>query len=108
MILIPALDHPAPMSVIRIVIAVGLLAVVAICGLWSTFLNWEMMEKVNSRLPEGERFQPLWWNYFKRARLNEQYRRFFPDGRDLKRINWIITVMFAAVIGIAIALRILF
>jgi hypothetical protein len=44
------------------------------------------MEKVNSRLPASEQFQPLWWGPSKRARLDAEYRRLFPDGKDLKRI----------------------
>jgi hypothetical protein len=54
------------------------------------------MEKVNSCLPASEQFQPLWWGPIKRARLDEEYRRLFPDGKDLKRIYRLGAIMLAA------------
>ncbi|MFL6415840.1 MAG: hypothetical protein ACJ74Y_09250, partial [Bryobacteraceae bacterium] len=51
------------------------LACVAICGIASTFLGYEMMDKVNERLPERERFQPLGWYWTKSRRLHREYKR---------------------------------
>ena len=80
----------------------------ATCGVWSTLLHWEIMEKVNARLSADEQFQPLWWGPFKRARLDKEYRRLFPDGKDLKRIYRLGTIMFAAFAGFLVTLRSLF
>jgi hypothetical protein len=104
MISIPAVEHPTSAMLVRLGIAFGLLVVAATCGLWSTLIHWEIMEKVNSRLPTNEQFQTLWWGPLKRARLNEEYRRLFPDGTDLKRIYRLAAIMFVALLGLAITL----
>ena len=69
---------------------------VIVCGLWATEVHWRIMDKVNARLPEGEKFKPLFWGPLKRARLNDEYRRLFPDGSDLKQLHRLIAIMFAA------------
>jgi hypothetical protein len=107
MISIPALEHPTPATLVRMAIAFGFLVVVAMCGLWSTLVHWEIMERVNSRLLTSKQFQPLWWGPIKRARLDEEYRRLFPDGKDLKRIYRLAAIMFVALVGFAITLGLL-
>lgn len=65
------------------------------------------MDRVNSRLPGSEQFQPWWWGLFKRARLYGEYRRHFPDGKDVNKIYRMGFIMFGALVGLAIALRFL-
>jgi hypothetical protein len=105
---IPVFEHPSAVTLVRVAIAFAFLAVGATCGVWSTLVHWEIMEKVNARLPTSEQFQPLWCGPFKRARLDEEYRRLFPDGKDLKLIYRLGAVMFVAFLGFLIALRSLF
>jgi hypothetical protein len=83
-------------NLVRIAAGLAFFVISAVCGLWSTIIYWEIMEKVNARLPEAEKFHPLFWGPLKRTRLNEQYRRLFPDGNELKRMHRLVTIMFAA------------
>lgn len=108
MISIPALEHPTPATLIRVAVTFSFWVIMGICGVWSALIQWEIMEKVNSRLPESEQFEPLWWGPFKRARLDKEYRRLFPDGRDLKRIYRLYVIAVAALAGFLITLRNLF
>ena len=105
---IPAFEHPTAATLVRMAISFVLLVVVASCGVSSTLLQWEIMEKVNARLPASEQFQPLCWGPFKRLRLDEEYRRLFPDGKDLKRMYRLGIIMLAAGVGMVITLGSLF
>ncbi len=68
---------------VRIVVGVVAVACVAACGLLSTFLTFEMVDKVNEKLPEAEKFGQLGWYLAKRLRLNREYKRFYPGGQLL-------------------------
>jgi hypothetical protein len=102
---IPAFEHPSGATLVRLVVAFGFLVVIVTCGVWTTLIHWEIMEKVNSGLPEGEQFKPLWWGPIKRARLDKEYRRLFPDGKDLERGYRLGFIMVGAVVGLVITLR---
>jgi hypothetical protein len=75
---------------------------VVVCGIWSQEIHWRIVEKVNARLPEAERFQPLFWGPLKRIRLNEEYRRLFPDGTVLKQMHRLMAIAFTALACLAI------
>ena len=45
---------------------------------------------------------------FQRTRLNKEYRRQFPDGKELTRIYWLAAIMFASLVGLLISLRSIF
>lgn len=74
------------------------MACVAVCGILSTLANFEMIDKVNSKLPESEQFSQLGWHFAKRLRLSREYRRFYPEGRLRLRVRILGTLMFACVI----------
>ncbi len=42
-----------------------------------------MVDKVNEKLPEAEKFGQLGWYLAKRLRLNREYKRFYPGGQLL-------------------------
>jgi hypothetical protein len=69
---------------------------VMVCGLWSAEVHSKILEKVYARLPEAEKFNPLWWGPSKKDRLYQEYRRPFPDGNDLKQLHRLMIIMFAA------------
>jgi hypothetical protein len=71
---------------------------VVVCGLWSTEIHLKILEKVNARLPETERFKPLWWGPFKKDRFYQEYRRLFPGGNDLEQRHRLTVIMFAALV----------
>ena len=53
------------------------------CGLIASFKTFQMVDKVNDRLPKHEQFDPLWWYLSKRQRLVREYKRLYPDGHLL-------------------------
>jgi len=69
---------------------------VIVCGLWADEVHLRIMDKVNARLPEGEKFKPLFWGTLKRARLNDEYHRLFPEGNNLKQLHRQMAIMFVA------------
>jgi hypothetical protein len=77
-------------------IIVGVVAVVcgSICGILATFSNFEMVDKVNDKLPDNEKFAHLGWYFSKTQRLRHKYRTLYPDGRLLLRVCILIAVMF--------------
>lgn len=74
------------------------LVTVVVCGVWTNEIYWKIAEKVNAPLPEGEKFKPLFWGPLKRVRLNDKYRRLFPEGSDLKQLHRLTAIMFAALV----------
>ena len=71
----------------RVVVGIAALVCVSICGMISTFASWEMMDKVNEKLPKEEQFAALWWYASKSMRLHREYKRLYPDGRLLLRVR---------------------
>ena len=71
---------------------VGLLFFVAVfgtLGFYSTYLGFEMIDQVNSKLPPEKQFSALGWHYFKWRRLLMEYRRLYPSGALDKRLRWL-------------------
>jgi hypothetical protein len=62
---------------------IGIVAFVCgiVCAMTSGFVTWEMMDKVNEKLPPEQRFSALWWYAEKYSRLRREYRRLYPGGR---------------------------
>ena len=85
----------------RIVVGIVALACVAACGLMSTFLTFEMVDKVNEKLPEVETFGQFGWYLTKRLRLNRGYRRLYPDGQLLLRKRILMAFIFVSLIVVA-------
>jgi hypothetical protein len=77
----------------RLIVGVVALLCIIICGLSSTIWGLEMVDKVNEKLSEQERFDHLWWDFSKRLRLNREYRRLYPDGPLLVRTHVAAVVM---------------
>jgi hypothetical protein len=72
---------------VRITVGVVAMACVSVCGILGTIAGFEMVDKVNEKLPEGEKFEALGWNFVKGKRLFEKYKLFYPDGRLIKRVR---------------------
>jgi hypothetical protein len=70
---------------VRIILGIVALASVSVCGLLATFNGFEMIRKVNDKLPEADRFAELGWNIFKTKELFRKYRLFYPEGKLMRR-----------------------
>src|SRR5215471_16961812 len=75
--------------------------ILAACGLCSTFLNYEIMDQVNAKLPTDQQFSGLGWHYFKARRLLSEYRRLYPSAALDKRLYALSAVSLGIVVAIA-------
>jgi hypothetical protein len=78
----------------RIIVGIIALACASASGIFGALFNFEMIEKVNDKLPEKERFEWFGWNLFKYQRLKREYRKFYPDGRLLFRVRILTVLLF--------------
>jgi hypothetical protein len=79
----------------RVIVGVVALACGSICGMISTFTLYEMMDKVNEKLPKDEQFAALWWYASKYQRLRRAYKTLYPDGRLLVKLRMLAALMFS-------------
>lgn len=82
----------------RVIVGIVALVCVSICGMLSTFTRYEMMDKVNEKLPQEEQFGVLWWPVSKYQRLNREYKRLYPDGGLLSKVRVLTALMFACLL----------
>jgi len=78
----------------RLIVGIVALACVSICGLVMTLTGFEMVERVNEKLPEEKQFETLGWYPSKTYRLHREYRKIYPEGRLLLRVRVLIALMF--------------
>jgi hypothetical protein len=71
----------------RIIIGIVGLVCMSICAMLGTFKSFEMIDKVNERLPKEKQFESLGWYSSKYQRLDREYRRLYPDGRLLMQVR---------------------
>jgi len=95
----------AEIGAIRIGIAVLSFVAMVSFGIASFSVWWAMVEKVNARLPDDQRFAFSWWYFPKTQRFYSEYRRLFPSGDLLRRCQRLQVMMMAAATGIVWALR---
>lgn len=85
---------------LRIIAGFVAIACVSICGFLATFANSRMIEQVNARLPEGERFELIGWYWPKYQSLRHEYKKFYPEGRLLIRVRILGVIM---LVGLVVA-----
>jgi hypothetical protein len=90
----PRCAKVARMAIRMIVGIVGLVGV-SICGLIATFLNFELVDKVNEKLPKEKSFDRLIWHPVKYERLSSEYKRLYPDGPLPSKIRIVTGIMLA-------------
>jgi hypothetical protein len=66
-------------------ITIGILAGLGIptCGLIASLKTFEMVGKVNDRLPKAEQFDLPWWYLSNRQPLVREYKQLYPGGHLL-------------------------
>jgi hypothetical protein len=64
------------------------------CALIASFAVFEMVDKVNERLPAERQFALLGWYWLKYQRLAAEYKRLFPDGNLWRRYRVLTALMF--------------
>ena len=83
---------------VRVIVGIVAIACCSVCGLVSTVLTFEMVDKVNEKLPKAEQFGHLVWYVDKSLRLNREYKRLYPDGRLLLRTRVLMIFGFVSVV----------
>jgi hypothetical protein len=62
----------------------------------------ERVDEVDKLLPEGDRFNVLWWYAGKYRRFENEYRRLFPDSEARNREFRFFVIFAAALIVMAV------
>ena len=78
-------------------VIVGIVAFVCgvVCAITGTVVVFEMVDRVNERLPEERQFSPLWWHLPKLLRVLTEYKRIYPDGILARRFRVLTVLLFA-------------
>jgi hypothetical protein len=90
----------------RTMIGIAALLCVSIGGLVSTFWGFEIVDRVNEKLPKEERFESLGWYTEKTLRLYREYKRLYPDGRLVLKVYVIFAFMIMCLLICAWGFRI--
>ncbi len=79
----------------RFIIGVVALVCGSVCGIVASLVNFEIVDKVNERLPQERQFEALgFWYWSKRQRLKREYKRLYPDGSLLQTNRTLAVLMF--------------
>ena len=62
-------------------------AAMAICGLLTSLRTFEMVDRVNEKLPKEEQFKPLGWHLSKQQNLWRSYKSLYPNGTLLLQVH---------------------
>jgi hypothetical protein len=76
----------------RLIIGIAALVCASVCGIASSLVTFEMVDKVNERLPEEQQFALLGRYWSKRQRLHREYKRLYPDGGLLRRLRTLVVL----------------
>ncbi len=71
----------------RIIIGIVALVCSSICGMLMSFANFEILDRVNEKLPKEEQFALLGWHFSRSLGLWREYKRLYPEGRLLSKIR---------------------
>ncbi len=82
----------------RIIVGIIALACALVCGILGSFLNFQIIDKVNRELPEEERFEWFGWNLSKYQKLNREYRKLYPGERLPFRLRVLTILLFVCVL----------
>jgi hypothetical protein len=77
-------------------LVIGVVAFVSgvLCAITSTFVVFQMVDRVNDKLPEDRQFSHLGWYWSKYGRLFAEYKRLYPEGTLLQRFRILAAVLF--------------
>jgi len=89
---------------IRWVVAGLALACATVFNIWLGIVTWEMVDKVNERLPQDQQFSHFGWSWAKYRRLDVAYAAYYPDGqrRQRSRKVFLIACLFMIVCAFAL------
>jgi hypothetical protein len=95
------------MTTTRIIIGAVAMACGFTCAYAASIANFGMVNQVNDKLPDAEKFEHFWWYESKTRRLNDKYKLLFPEGRLLRRVRILTTLMIVCLLIAAYCLGLL-
>lgn len=85
---------------LRLTLGFVFIACVSGFGLAASLTHLAIVEAVNAKLPTTEQFRTIGWGPVNSLKLNKEYRRFYPEGKLLKREGILLAIgLFSLVIG---------
>ena len=73
------------MNVAALIIGVVLTVSGTVCIFVANYQYWELQSEVNARLPEGQKFEPLFWSIFTDLKFRRLRRAVLPESPRPKR-----------------------
>jgi hypothetical protein len=79
-------------------VIVGIVAFICclVSAITGALVVFEMVDRVNERLPEDRQFSHAWWYASKQKRLLIEYERVDPDGGLARRWLMLVVLLFAS------------
>lgn len=87
---------------IRIVAGLVIFLGVPVFGCAGTIAGFRVIEAVNAKLPERERFEPFGWYLPKYLRLRDAYYHLYPEGQLLRRQGVFSAIMLGCLVTAAV------
>jgi hypothetical protein len=78
--------------------AFALLLCVGGFGLAAALTQFAIIDAVNEKVPKNEQFEYLGWYPTKTLRLYSEYRRFYPNGKLLRRQRFLWMIMLVCLV----------
>jgi hypothetical protein len=82
----------------KLTAAFALLLCVGGFSLAAASTQFAIVDAVNEKVPKNEQFEHLGWYLSKTLRLHNEYRRFYPDGKLLRRQRVLWTIMLVCLV----------
>jgi len=93
------------MNVAALIIGVFLAASGIVCVFLANYQYWELRFEVNERLPEGQKFDPLFWTPFTWFEFRKLYQAVLPESpRPRRALRFAVTGFVLFFSGIALVL----
>jgi hypothetical protein len=88
---------------VRFIIGIAFFAAAVICAMIAGFQYMEMQHELNARLPEGQKFEPLFWHFGTHMKFKRLQKQFLPESPRPRAIRQLRFAGFAC-FAIAVAL----
>lgn len=73
------------MNIAALIVGAVLAAGGIVCVFVANYQYWELQSEVNARLPEGQKFEPLFWSIFTDLKFRKLRRAVLPESPRPKR-----------------------
>jgi hypothetical protein len=89
----------------RVALLVVCWVALVICVLRDLFVFYKVLDEVNARLPDGEKFSPTGWPPGKHWSIVREYRRLYPAAPRLRQLRVVGFIFMAILVTAMLAFR---